>query len=99
MISWYRQSLSAHDTHRGHLRRGRVLTACGVEFSPLRTWGTHGSALPGELSDSDQICPECYRRSGLRPPAGALLVEPSPPAPSATPRPGVAFSNRHDHES
>lgn len=36
MASWYLQSLNAHNTHRGHLRRGRVLAACGVEFSPVR---------------------------------------------------------------
>ncbi len=60
-MTWYLQSLSAHDTHRGHLRRGRVLAGCGVEFSPLRTWRKGGSALPGEPSDADQIRLECYR--------------------------------------
>jgi hypothetical protein len=62
VMSWYPQSVNAGDTHRGHLRRGRVLIACGVEFSPLRTLTTRGSALPGEPSDPEQICPECYGR-------------------------------------
>ena len=35
-MTWYRRSLSYPDKHRGHLRRGRILTARGVEFSPLR---------------------------------------------------------------
>ncbi|MGH8602280.1 MAG: hypothetical protein ACREXR_05735 [Gammaproteobacteria bacterium] len=62
-MTWYLQSLSDHDTHRGHLRRGRVLAACGVEFSPLRAWRKSGSALPGEPPDPEQICLECYRAS------------------------------------
>ena len=37
-VNWYRRSLIDHDTHRGHLRRGRVLAECGVKFSPLRAW-------------------------------------------------------------
>lgn len=62
-MTWYPQSLNAHDTHRGHLRRGRVLATCGVEFSPLRAWRKHGSALFGEPSEPGRICPECYRPS------------------------------------
>ena len=62
-MTWYRRSLSDRDTHRGHVRRGRALAACGVEFSPLRAWRQSGSALPGEPPDPDQICPECYRTS------------------------------------
>lgn len=58
---WYRQSLSDRDTHCGHLLRGRVLAACGVEFSPLRARRTRGPALPGEPSDPEQVCPECQR--------------------------------------
>jgi hypothetical protein len=58
VMSWYPQSVNAGDIHRGHLRRGRVLIACGVEFLPLRTLTTRGSTLPGEPSDPMQICPE-----------------------------------------
>ncbi len=74
MIYWYLRSLSDQDTHRGHLRRGRVLAACGVEFLPLRALttrglrryfgkGSRGPALPGEPPDPEQVCPECYRTS------------------------------------
>jgi hypothetical protein len=38
-MTWYQRSLSDRDTHRGHLRRGRVLAACDVEFSSLRRGG------------------------------------------------------------
>jgi hypothetical protein len=69
IASWYLQSLNAHDTHRGHLRRGRVLAVCGVEFSPLRA-GIARPALPAEPPDPDQICPERSRTS--------LPGEPSP---------------------
>ena len=62
-MNWYRRSLSDHDTHRGHLRRGRVMAACGVEFSPLWTWRKGGSALRDEPPDPEQVCPECYRTS------------------------------------
>lgn len=65
-MTWYLQSLNANDTHRGHLRRGRVLAACGVEFSPLRAWRNRGSALPGELPNPEQICPECSRTTLTR---------------------------------
>lgn len=59
IMTWYVRSRSNQDTHRGHLRRGRVLAMCGVEFSPLR--GTFArTALPGEPSDVQQICPECF---------------------------------------
>ncbi len=70
MTVWYLQSLRAQDTHCGHLRRGRVLATCGVEFSPLRAWRKGGPALPGEPTDPEQICPECSRTS--------LSSEPSP---------------------
>lgn len=59
MTQWYLQSQNAQDTHRGHLRRGRVLAVCGVEFSPVRASFVR-TALPGEPSDVQQICPECY---------------------------------------
>ncbi|MGH3935053.1 MAG: hypothetical protein ACRDS1_08775 [Pseudonocardiaceae bacterium] len=49
-MTWYLQSPGDHDTHRGHLRRGRVLAACGVEFTPLRALRS-GPALPGDPSD------------------------------------------------
>jgi hypothetical protein len=62
-MNWYRRSMNDHDTHRGHLRRGRVLAACGMEFWPLRAWWKGGSALLGEPSDSEQVCLECYRTS------------------------------------
>lgn len=62
-MTWYRQSLNTHDTHRSHLRRGRVLAVRGVEFSPLRAWCKPGSALSGGPSEPKQICPECYRTS------------------------------------
>lgn len=62
VMSRYPQFLNAGDRHRGHLRRGGVLTVHGVEFSPLRTLTTRGSALPGDPSDPEQICPECYTR-------------------------------------
>ncbi len=70
-MTWYLQSLNDRDTHRGHLRRGRVLAACGVEFAPLRAWWKGSPALPGEPPDPSQICPECYRPSlsGELPPA------------------------------
>ncbi|MDQ3761138.1 MAG: hypothetical protein M3460_05405 [Actinomycetota bacterium] len=61
MTSWYLRSLSDHDTHCGHLRRGRVLAACGMEFLPLRAWRKHGAALPSEPPDPDQVCLECQR--------------------------------------
>jgi hypothetical protein len=59
-MTWYLRSLTDHDTHRGHLRRGTVLTACGVEFSPLRAWRKGGLALPGKPPDPEQVCVECY---------------------------------------
>ena len=62
-MNWYRRSMDDHDTHRGHLRRGRVMAACGVEFSPLRAWRTGGAALRGEPPDAEQVCLECYRTS------------------------------------
>jgi hypothetical protein len=62
-MNWYRRSLSDHDTHRGHLRRGQVTAACGMEFSPLRAWRKGGAALPGEPPEPEQICPECYHTS------------------------------------
>jgi hypothetical protein len=62
-MTWYRRSMNDHDTHRGHLRRGRVMAVCGVEFSPLRAWRKSGSALPGEPTDPEQVCLECYRTS------------------------------------
>ena len=60
MTVWYLQSLKAHDTHRGHLRRGRVMAVCGVEFSPLRA-GIARPALPAEPPDPEQVCPMCYQ--------------------------------------
>jgi hypothetical protein len=57
-MTWYRRSMNDHDTHRGHLRRGRVMAVCGVEFSPLRAWRKSGSALPGEPPDPEQVCSE-----------------------------------------
>lgn len=48
MTAWYLRSTGERDTHSGHLRRGRVLAACGVEFSPLRPWRIRGAALPSE---------------------------------------------------
>lgn len=62
-MTLYRQSLEVHDTPRGHLLRGRVLAACGLEFSSLRAWRKHGSALSGGPSEPGQIYPECYRPS------------------------------------
>ncbi len=59
-MTWYRRSLNDHDTHCGHVRRGRVLAACGVEFSPLRAWRIRSPALPGEPPDH-QVCPDCQR--------------------------------------
>lgn len=61
---WYRRSLSDYDTHCGHLRRGRVLAACGVAFTskPL-VFGR--VRFHGQPPDPDQICPECCRLSGL----------------------------------
>lgn len=61
-MTWYRKSLSGHDTHRGHLRRGGVPALCGVEFSPLRAERTRSPALPGEPPSPDQTCTESYRR-------------------------------------
>jgi hypothetical protein len=69
-MTWYLQSLNDRHTHRSHLRRGRVLAACGVEFAPLRAWRKGSLTLPGEPTDPSQICPECYRPS--------LSGEPSP---------------------
>lgn len=66
MASWYLRSKDAQDTHRGHLRRGRVLAVCGVEFSPLRTWRKGGSELSAEPSNSEQVCPECYSTTPAR---------------------------------
>lgn len=64
---WYRRSLSDYDTHCGTLRRGRVLAACGVEFTPkplvLGRVRFHG--MP---PDPEQICLECYRLAGGRAP-------------------------------
>lgn len=76
-MTWYRRSLNHKDTHRGHLRRGRVLAACGVEFSPLRTWRKGGSALSGEPSDPEQVCLECYRTSLPSEPSTAFQVQAS----------------------
>lgn len=53
-MRWYLQSLSNRDTHRGYLRRGRVLAVCGVEFSPLRAWRKDGPALLGEPPDPEE---------------------------------------------
>jgi hypothetical protein len=64
MTSWYRRTTSERDTHSGHLRRGRVLAVCGVEFSPIRAWRSRGAALPG-APDPAQTCPECQRLSGF----------------------------------
>lgn len=44
------KSLGDHDTHHGHLRRGRVLAACGVEFSPQRG----GYPWPGSVRQTAQ---------------------------------------------
>jgi hypothetical protein len=63
MTVWYLQSMNAHDTHRGPLRRGRVLAVCGVEFSPLPTWRKGGAAVRVEPTESEQMCPECSRTS------------------------------------
>jgi hypothetical protein len=83
-VNWYRRSLSDHDTHRGHLRHGRVMAVCGMEFSPLRAWRKGGSALRGEPTDPEQICLECHRTS--------LPGEPSP----AFQSPRVDRSESHD---
>lgn len=45
MTCWYVQSLNAQDTHRGYLRRGRALAACG-EFSLLRSSQSGASLAP-----------------------------------------------------
>jgi hypothetical protein len=64
---WYRQSLNAQDTHCGYLRRGRVLAVYGVEFTPKPL--VFGRVrFHGHPPDPDQICPECYRLSGLKTP-------------------------------
>lgn len=76
-MTWYRRSLSDHDTHRGHLRRGRVLAVCEVEFSPLRAWRKSGSALPGEPPDPAQVCPECSRISSPGEPSPAFQAQAS----------------------
>lgn len=99
MTFWYLRSAGDQDTHHGHLRHGRVLAACCVEFSPLRTWRDRGSALSGEPPDPDQTYPKCYRRSGLKTPGpGPWWL--SPLAPRAAPtRPGrgSSFKKAHDH--
>lgn len=66
MTLWYLRSTGDQDTHRGYLRRGRVLAVCGVEFSPVRALTTRGPALPGEPSDPEQICPQCYSATRVR---------------------------------
>lgn len=60
MAFWYLRSTGDRDTHHGHMRRGRVLAVCGVEFSPVRALTIRGPALPGKPSDPDQICPKCH---------------------------------------
>ncbi len=57
-MNWYRRSLNDHDTHRGHLRRGRVMAVCGIEFSPVPLWRKGGAALRGELPEPEQVCLE-----------------------------------------
>lgn len=59
MTFWYLRSTGDHDTHRGHLRRGRVLAVCGMEFAPLRA-GIACPALAAEPPDPELVCPECY---------------------------------------
>lgn len=60
MMAWYVQSLNDHDTHRGYLRRGRVIAHCGIEFAPVRA-GIKSPALAGKPPDPDQVCPKCQR--------------------------------------
>ncbi|MGH3774240.1 MAG: hypothetical protein ACRDRR_00660 [Pseudonocardiaceae bacterium] len=59
-MTWYLQSLADYDTHRGQLRGGRVVGACGVEFAPLRALRS-GPALPSGPSDLGQVCPQCTK--------------------------------------
>jgi hypothetical protein len=56
--NWYVQSLSDHDTHRGHLRQGHVQAVCGIEFTPVQA-GRRSLALAGKPPDPEQICQKC----------------------------------------
>ncbi len=57
-MNWHLQSLHDYGTHRGYLRRGRVLAVCEVEFTPLRLWSFRGPTLI-EPADPAQVCMEC----------------------------------------
>lgn len=85
--SWYQQSAALGDTHRGlAVTRGRVHTACGIQFPASRT------VLAGE-PEPGQACWAC----GGSPPA-----PPSPPGPASvgfspvTPLPRRRARQGHD---
>lgn len=52
-MAWYQQSANDRDTHRGTVSRGRVNTACGIQFTAL------GRALRTGPPDPQQVCPAC----------------------------------------
>lgn len=64
-MTWYLQSLKAHDTHRGAITRGRVHALCGIQFEAI-TVAFGAEALPGQPPDPEQICPECLRKVSAR---------------------------------
>jgi hypothetical protein len=64
-VSWYLRSTDDHDTHRGTISRGSVITACGIRFAP-RTIAFGRKALSGEPPDPQQICPRCQSAQGVR---------------------------------
>ena len=64
-MTWYLQSMSNHDTHRGALCRGTVLAECGITFRPSKAVRPD-PALRGNPPDPDQICPQCDRANDAR---------------------------------
>lgn len=57
--SWYLESPSDHSAHRGTMARGRVHTACGIAFAPVRLDGA--AARPRLTLEPAQLCSECVR--------------------------------------
>lgn len=58
-MTWYVKSLGVHDTHLGHLRRGRVIARCGIEFGAL------GPGLRDQPDDG-QLCAGCVQVGAAR---------------------------------
>ncbi|MGH3815267.1 MAG: hypothetical protein ACRDUV_22940 [Pseudonocardiaceae bacterium] len=66
MSLWYLRSMADHDTHRGTMGRGGLVTAeCGIQFTPP-AFAFSGRELPGKPADPDQICPRCQLAEGAR---------------------------------